>query len=71
MFEKGDVVVDDKKQRLGEIMQVTNRINSGSIYVLRPPRGGIEWEAPVGRCRKPEPDELVSADAMKRVEPTT
>lgn len=68
MFEKGDIVVDDVRQRLGEVMETTTRAGKGPVLVLRPPRGGVEWEQMAIECREPEPHELVSADALKIVE---
>lgn len=65
---KGDVVVDDVKQRVGRVMDIAHRINRGRTLILRPPRGGIEWEQAAAKCRAPREDELVSAEDLRHVE---
>lgn len=68
MFQKHDVVVDDVRQRAGEVMAVANRIGRGPTLILRPPRGGVEWEVLAENCRHAEPHELISARSLKQVE---
>lgn len=68
MAEKGDLVVDTSRNRVGRIMEKRNVYGRGTVYALRPPRGGIEWDVPANKCRPPEPHELVSADSLKHVE---
>jgi hypothetical protein len=66
MFKKDDLVVDERRQLVGRVMELAHRINSGPVLVLRPPRGGLEWETPADKCRPAEPHELVDAETLAR-----
>jgi hypothetical protein len=65
MLKKGDVVVDGVRQRVGEIMDFATRPGRGQVAVLRPPRGGLEWEVPVDYCRRVQPGETVSVETLR------
>jgi hypothetical protein len=52
--EVGDLVVDTARDKVGEVMD-----GSGSYVQLRPPGGGLEWDA--------RPDDLRLADASDRL----
>lgn len=67
MIKPGDIVVDDVRQRVGRVMEVTS---DGELAFLRPPKGGCEWEADTRRIRPAEPGELVSAGIPPRIGPT-
>ncbi|MFF3363613.1 hypothetical protein [Streptomyces misionensis] len=63
-MQKGDIVVDTVRKRVGKVMDTANRPNQGPILILRPPRGGLEWDALVADCRPAEPSELVSVQSL-------
>ena len=67
-FEVGDIVVDDARKRVGQIMDIAHFVVRGRVLVLRPPQGGTEWDAQASKCRRPEPGEIVSAKSLKYVE---
>lgn len=68
VFKKGDLVVDDTRKRLGEVMELPSPFAREPSAILRPPKGGREWEALLDNCRPAEPGEIISADSLRVVQ---
>ena len=59
-----DLAVDTARQRLGRIMGCW-----GAFVQLRPPMGGIEWDASPECIRVARPDEILHVPATTRQRP--
>ncbi len=57
----GALAVDTSRQRLGRVMG-----HYGSRVHLRPPQGGLEWEASPEYVRAARPEEVVAVTASAR-----
>ncbi|QES45290.1 hypothetical protein DEJ49_33675 [Streptomyces venezuelae] len=54
-WEKGSLVIDTVRQRLGRVM---DSLGPGRVQ-LRPPGGGLEWDADADHVRAARGDEIL------------